>query len=419
MTAGLGGKECRPSADSALEDHEQAHLRQAEREVAWLRWFGMAVWGLILLLLNEATDPIGAWVVYVGGVVYALWAHWCIDRDTSINLSARLTTIGDPILSTLMCAMTGGLDSLFYPFFYFTLLATAFRFGVRAAVSVLGLNAALSVLLFVVVPVAGLGLVDLAVSILYLAFSACLGVMMARWAQQNLDLAHSREQAFRSARDSARSLLQRLVRAQEEERRTVAGDLHDRLGHHLFVLHQGLSTFSADPALDDAARVRLAALEKEALVCSNDIRLMMNELRPTVLDDFGFCEAARDYVARAGGELPFVLKLNLDDRAEPAAPEARAVLFRILQECLLNVRKHADATEVEISLGLSARKEDEIILAVRDNGIGIDDNMAQPGHLGFLTMHERAEALGGALEIASPLDGGTIVTVRLPSGDRE
>ncbi|MEQ9143994.1 MAG: sensor histidine kinase [Parvibaculaceae bacterium] len=414
MAADLAAQ-CRDDPDLTLETHTQAHLKQAEQEIAWLRWFGMAVWALILLTLDRATDPVGAWAVYAGGFAYAVWAHWRIGRTASIDLSARLTTVGDPVLAALMCAMTGGIGSLFYPFFYFTLLATAFRFGVRAAVSVLGLNAALTILLYWLIPTDGLGLVDLSVSLLYLVFSALLGMMMARWAQANLDLAQSRERAFRAARDKARSLSQRLVRAQEDERRTVAGDLHDRLGHHLFVLHQGLSVLAASRDLDEDARTRLVELEQEAKNCSNDVRLMMNELRPTVLDDFGFCEAVRDYVARAGSDLPFRLRLHLDDKAEPEDPEARAMLFRIVQECLLNVRKHADATEVEISLTTSAGKG--TTLAVRDNGKGVDPDMAQPGHLGLLTMRERAEALGGSLDISSRVGGGTIVSVRLPSGD--
>ena len=419
MASELAGMDGEADADLALERHARAHLKHAEEGVSWLRLLGMGVWALILLTLDQATDPVGAWMVYGGGLVYALYAHWRIQRSASIDLSARFTTLGDPVLSALMCAMTGGIGSLFYPFFYFTLLATAFRFGVRAAMSVLALNTALTLLLYFAVPVANLGPIDVAVSILYLIFSALLGVMMARWAQQNLNLARSREQAFRTARDKARSLSRRLMRAQEEERRAVASDLHDRLGHHLFVLRQGLSTLVTDQTLPGQARQRLKELEAEAQTSSNDVRQMMNELRPTVLDDFGFCEALREHISRAGGSLPFRVHLNLDDRAEPVDPEARAMLFRIAQECLLNIRKHAEASDVEIAFGTAPQRSSRTILSIRDNGKGIGSRVVEPGRLGLLTMRERAEALGGALNIAGASGGGTIVTVSIPAGERE
>lgn len=388
-----------------------AHLRKAEREVAFMRWCGMVVWALILMRGGLGIDMRWAWTVFTGGMAYAVLAHWRLDYASSIGLSARITSIGDPVLAALMCAVTGGLGSVFYPFFYFTLLAAAFRFGWRDAVGIFVLNTFLSLLLYLLVPMESSRISDLVIGVFYLAFSTGLGVMLARWAQQNLDLAQERERAVRLARDRVHTLLRRLIHVQEEERRLVAGDMHDRLGHHIFMLQQGLSRLNDMPDMTDAMRVAVKSIGDDVQACSNDIRTMMNDLRPTVLDDLGFCEALREYVARMSDDAPFELRLAIEDGMSAGRAEAEAMLFRIVQEALLNVRKHANARRVEIAF---ARGENgRGVLTIADDGEGFDPDTTEPGHFGLLTMRERAEALGGALDISSALGGGTKVTVRL------
>jgi signal transduction histidine kinase len=393
------------------QTRDLVHLRKAEREVAALRWCGMVVWALILWRDDLGVETRWAWTVFAGGMVYATLAHWRLVHASSIGLSARLTSIGDPVLAALMCAVTGGLGSLFYPFFYFTLLAAAFRFGWRDAVAIFALNTFLSVLLYLFVPVPGIRLSDLFIGIFYLAFSTGLGVMLARWAQQNLDLAQARERAFRLARDRVRTLLRRLIHVQEEERRLVAGDMHDRLGHHIFMLQQGLSHLNDMPDMTDEMRATVKGIGRDVQACSNDIRMMINDLRPTVLDDLGFCEALREYAAQMSDEVPFELRLEIEDGVSAGHADAEAMLFRIVQEALLNVRKHANARHVEIAFrrGDNGRG----VLTIEDDGEGFDPDTTEPGHFGLLTMRERAEALGGALDVSSVLGGGTKVTVRL------
>ncbi|MDO8290284.1 MAG: sensor histidine kinase [Parvibaculum sp.] len=403
-------------ADSRFEQHTLAHLRQAEREVAWLRWLGIVAWVLILLWRDMTSDVGNAWAVLGGGLIYTAWSHWRIDRAGSIRAAARLTSVGDPILAALMCAMTGGIGSLFYPFFYFTLLATVFRLGGRDVVLILALNAALSVVLFFFASAPDIRLTDLTIAIFYLVFATLLGVMLARWARKNLSLATSREKAFRLARDRTRLLLRRLIGAQEEERRLVAGDLHDRLGHQLFVLQQGLGSLADHDKLPDDLKLRLKSLGNEAQACANDVRLMMNDLRPTVLDDFGFCEAVREYVARMSVNVPFDLTLKIDDTVEFDERAAEAMLFRIVQESLINIRKHAKATRVVISLAPPVYAGGGAVLTISDDGEGFDPHKTEPGHLGLLTMRERAEALGGTFEISTISGEGTTVTVTLPEG---
>jgi signal transduction histidine kinase len=165
------------------------------------------------------------------------------------------------------------------------------------------------------------------------------------------------------------------------------------------------------PDMTDEMRATVKTIGGDVQACSNDIRTMMNDLRPTVLDDFGFCEALREYVARMSDDAPFELRLAIEDGMSAGRAEAEAMLFRIVQEALLNVRKHANARRVEIVFGPGENGRG--VLTIADDGEGFDPDTTEPGHFGLLTMRERAEALGGALEVSSALGGGTKVTVRL------
>ncbi|MBO6634918.1 sensor histidine kinase [Parvibaculum sp.] len=389
----------KPAADTTLERAVLGHLRKAEREIVWLRWLGMIGWAFILWR-GPAADVSWPWLVYAGGLAYTAFAHWRIAGTGSVLSIARMTTVGDPVLVTLMCIVTGGLSSPFFPFYYFTLLAAAFRFGWRETLGLLVLTIFLSVFLYLVAPVESPGLSALAIGIFYLAFSAALGVLLARWAQENLDLALDRARALSFARDRARSLLRRLIRTQEEERRLIAGDLHDRMSGHLFALRQG-----ADRAQDRALSDTVDGI-------SRDIRALMNELHPTVLDDLGIAVAMEEYVAAQRESAPFKISLDIAPELRHWRSSTDAMLFRILQEALLNIRKHARASQVSIALtpepGGGAR------LRIEDDGCGFDPALARPGHFGLLTMRERAEALGGTLAVSSAPAQGTALVVTLP-----
>lgn len=391
-----------PPADSVLEQVSLGHLRKAEREIVWLRWLGIAGWAFIVWRGGAATDAGWAWIVYGGGVAYTAFAHWRIAGAGSILSSARITTIGDPVLVTLMCLVTGGPASPFFPFYYFTLLAAAFRFGWRATLGLLALNSALTILLYLVAPGSGASLSMLLIGIFHLSFSAALGVLLARWAQENLDFALDRARALRFARDRARVLLQRLIRTQEDERRLIAGDLHDRMSGHLFALRQG-----ADRTGD---REMSAAVDS----LSSDVRTLMNELHPTVLDDLGFCVALEEFVAAQRETAPFAISLDIESRLREWRSAADAMLFRILQEALLNIRKHAAARNVAVSFEQGA--DGAARLRIADDGAGFDPRGVQPGHFGLLTMRERAEALGGMLEVSSAPGQGAVLVVTVPGG---
>ncbi len=392
-----------------------AHLRRAELEVSWLRWLGMASWALILLRDEFTTDARIAWAIYGAGIVYTGLAHWRIVSSRSIATTARLTTIGDPTIAASISFVTGGISSIFYPFFYFTVLATAFRYGAREAFMTLALNAGLSLFLFAFAPGSTATASDLVIAIYYLIFAAILGVMLAHWARENLDLALVRSEALRQAGERTRNLLQRLMHAHEAERKHVAGEIHDRFGGRLFTLQQGIASASGAPSLDEATRSLLRAVEVEARAFAGDVRTMMNDLRPTVLDEFGLDEALREYVAAFYPTAPFAVELDIDPGLKVWRSEADATLFRIVQESLLNVRKHAAAKHATVSL---KRQGADIELVVTDDGEGFDPDAVGPRHFGLLTMRERAEAFGGRFDIESAWGAGTRVLVRIPSSSR-
>jgi signal transduction histidine kinase len=228
--------------------------------------------------------------------------------------------------------------------------------------------------------------------------------MLARWAQENLDLARDRARALGIARDRAKGLARRLIQTEEDERRRAAADIHDRMSGHLFALRQG-----ADRAQDAGLSAAVAAL-------SSDVRTLMNEMHPTVLDDLGFSVAVEEYVAGQRDQVPFSISLDLDPGLRNWHCRSDAMLFRILQEALLNIRKHAGAKNVSISFRPDGARA--VRLEIADDGAGFDPQSPAPGHFGVLTMRERAGALGGSLEVLSRPGQGARLVVRVPGGEK-
>jgi signal transduction histidine kinase len=295
--------------------------------------------------------------------------------------------------------VTGGLGSPFYPFFYLTTLATSMRFGMAETLATVVVNAAFALLLFAAAPASTATPFDLGLRVFYLFFVALEGGLLSREAR-----AHSRRR---------RRLLQRLLHAEEEERRRLAGEIHDRVGHRLFEFFRALDRGRAALAERDAAgAATLATLAGDARACADEVRAVTNELRPVVLDDFGFVEALREYAAalQAHGELEVTLSIG----TPPApAPEVGVMLYRVVQEAVLNVRKHARARRVEIAFDGAGRAH---TLSIRDDGAGFDPAETRRGHFGLLYMRERVEGCGGRLDVESRPGSGTAIRVTVPAG---
>jgi two-component system, NarL family, sensor histidine kinase UhpB len=209
-----------------------------------------------------------------------------------------------------------------------------------------------------------------------------------------------------------RELLRRLETAQEEERGRIAADIHDDPIQVMSAVDMRLQMMAhQDPASIDPADI--ADLHDVVQLAIERLRYLLFELRPLALDREGLGAALRVYLEHAAltGPLAFALE---DGLLEQPYEELRATLFRIAQEAIVNVRKHARATRVEVtvepvSTGVSLR--------VEDDGRGFDTarlEHPEPGHLGLATMVERAEIAGGWCRITSVVGGGTAVEVWVP-----
>lgn len=395
------------SAFAVDDATELDQLRRSEAVVARLRWLGIASW-VFILRHAEATAPAPlVYATYAACVLYAVAIHRRVRGARDIRRTAIASTAGDALIVAAICAVTGGLASDFYPYFYLTLPATAMRFGARETALAFGWHALLSAGLFVVAPGPASSLADLALRIFYLGFAALIGGLLSRDARTS-------SRHARAERDKARQLLWRLIHVEEEERKRVAGEIHDRMGRQLFELTYGIDRCRAlmDPETGPASAT-LARLGDDARACSDTIRTLMNELRPPVLDDFGFTEALREYVAALATHGGLAVALDVDDAVRSARPEVNVTLFRILQEAVVNVRKHAAAARLSIEF----RRTDaaRLRLVVRDDGRGFDPAAPARGHFGLLYMRERAEACGGALAISSAPGAGTEIAVTVPA----
>lgn len=397
-------------ADQALEQAAR-HPMQAERELAWMRHACLLFWGIALYHEGYPLRLSPVWITYACGVLYTIALHWRLYDEKHIRTTAMVGTLTDSVLTFCICLVTGGLNSIFVPFFYFTVLSGAFRYGVRETIGMLILNGSLVMVLFIIKQQPLRDAELLVLTYVYLGFATGLGAMLAGWARTNLDIALAHSDALRIERDRTNALLHRLIDTQEEERKQTASDLHDRMGARLFALTHGLEKCIGMSAQQDALRRQLENLNAEANACGADVRALMNELRPTVLDELGFYEALSEYLSGLNGAVPFRLEARLDPTLQKWRSRQDAMLFRLVQEALLNSRKHAKAKRLSVTFD---RLENDVLLEVADDGCGFDTAFIPIGHYGLLTMRERAEVSGGTLLVHSQPGHGTRISVRLP-----
>ena len=211
-------------------------------------------------------------------------------------------------------------------------------------------------------------------------------------------------------------LMEKVVVAQEEERRRVAYDLHDGVGQLIVSAKQHLDT-AADllPGSRERAAAELRIGIERLDQAIGETRRVLQALRPAAIEDAGLASAARRSLEQTAQEAGWTVSFaeDLGDDRLPAAVETAA--FRILQEALTNARKHAGACRVDVEL---RRAADWLVLAIRDSGPGLPPGERGHGRgLGLASMSERARLLGGICEIRREPGGGTLVEARLPVPD--
>jgi len=225
------------------------------------------------------------------------------------------------------------------------------------------------------------------------------------------------EEELRSSREQLRNLAAHVQSVREEERTRIAREIHDELGQALTGLKMGLSWL--DKKLSEVGNVvprplleQITSMSKLVDTTIQTVREISTELRPGVLDDLGLTAAiewqAQEFQTQTGIRCKFTSSpenITLDQDRSTA-------IFRIFQETLTNVARHANATRVNVRL---KEKADDLILKVRDNGKGITESeISNPKSLGLLGMRERALLFGGEVKISGIQGKGATITVRIP-----
>ncbi len=220
-------------------------------------------------------------------------------------------------------------------------------------------------------------------------------------------------QQMKAATVRMRMLSRGLIEAQESERRSLSRELHDEAGQALASLRYGLQLLEREVESGENVSERLATLRNTTDAIIEGLRRLAADLRPASLDHLGLEAALRQLSDAAGPR--FGLEVHFKARGfagERLPPEMETALYRIVQEAMTNVVRHAHATRVDV---LSERRADRVMVMVEDDGDGFDPKRVQrAGQLGLVGMHERVEALSGTLTVESAPGAGTTVVVEVP-----
>jgi two-component system, NarL family, sensor histidine kinase UhpB len=224
------------------------------------------------------------------------------------------------------------------------------------------------------------------------------------------------EESLEESRQRLQQLSRRLVEVQEEERRAIARDLHDRVGQNLSALNLNLSMMKDQPSQDRTEQMETRLTDSLKLVAETTrlVRDLLNELRPVTLDAYGLKAALQEYIEEFTRR--YKIKIMLDITNEPFPrlnPGLEITLLHIAQEALTNVARHAKADQATLSMWL---EKNVVYLMVLDNGIGMNVSQSETHHIshGLKIMRERAEAFGGTIKVGSAEGKGAKVEVVIP-----
>jgi signal transduction histidine kinase len=210
-----------------------------------------------------------------------------------------------------------------------------------------------------------------------------------------------------------RQLLDKLITAQEEERRRLSRELHDEVGQSLTALIMNLGSAEASvPPQFDAIRRHLGEIRGLLATTLEEIRRLMVDLRPTVLDDLGLIPAIRWFAEThfKRAQIEHLLEVAGNRRRLP--PHVETALFRVVQEAITNIVRHSGARRAEVRLEF---RDGLVAAEISDDGKGFDPKAAQGG-LGLLGMEERVTFLGGRWTIKTDLGAGTRISLEIPIG---
>jgi PAS domain S-box-containing protein len=221
----------------------------------------------------------------------------------------------------------------------------------------------------------------------------------------------------RAGRERLQTLARRLVEVQESERRYVARELHDEAGQALTSLMFGLRLLEREAQRPEAVVAGVAELKRMVDNVLEDLHRLAMDLRPASLDHAGLVAALRQYVEAVSDQHGLVVQFETVGLCDRLPSDVESSIYRMVQEALTNVIRHARATRVDVLL---EQRDDKLVVIVEDNGVGFNPTAAmQNGRLGLFGMRERAEMLGGTLVLESAAGAGTTLLVEVPYGDSD
>jgi len=221
----------------------------------------------------------------------------------------------------------------------------------------------------------------------------------------------------RRMQNNLRYYLNQITRAQEEERKRIARELHDDTAQALFAISRQMDNFLRDNVgLSQQQRTVLQDIRQRIGVSLQGIRRFSQDLRPSIIDDLGLLPAVQWLVKQKSEDSGIEIELKILGKEQRLLPEMELILFRIVQEALTNAGKHAQATAAEVNLEFT---DSRVAVTIRDNGKGFQlpetvGDLSHSGKLGLVGMHERVSLLSGTLDIQSQAGEGTVVKASVP-----
>lgn len=275
-----------------------------------------------------------------------------------------------------------------------------------------------TVVLFKPPPLAGISRPALVGTISFFALQSLLiaGLIVQRLRLESAQKENSRNQtALHHSHEQLRHLAGRLLNAEDKERKRIARELHDDVGQQIASLSIGLSTIKRLISPSQAPTLaNLERLQKQAMTISEVMRDLSHDLHHGTLEHLGLPAALRERCEEMSRNEKVSIVLDVAGKWSEVADDIELCLYRIAQESLHNITKHAHAERVSIDL---AQENGFVVMKIADDGIGFDPSQqTRLNGIGLLSMRERAIMLNGSFEMSSVPNKGTFTTVRIPVG---
>lgn len=217
--------------------------------------------------------------------------------------------------------------------------------------------------------------------------------------------------ALESSELRARSFAKQLNNALEEERSRIAREIHDEFGQQLSGLKMALSSLKKSPGVNNDVGPVLEAIIADVNTSIQSVRQIANELRPVLIDKLGLFAAIEWLVTEFGKKTGIISRVHIDVNQPVIGKMPEINIFRICQEALTNIAKHAGATMINVRI---ENKGEELMIRIVDNGKGIASNtLHNPLSMGLLNMKERANLIGANLNITSSPGDGTSIELKV------